>query len=194
VSGGELRPWRLVLNVRLYLIRHLQPIVAPGVCYGRSDLAVDPQLLADALPALRRRLPVDAPVYTSPLQRCASLASALTAQVKVDARLAELDFGAWEMRSWDDIDRAEIDAWAADVATCRPGGGESVLEMAHRISDFQSDLLRAPEPEAVVVCHAGAIRLLAARVRGLAPAAMAQEAAARPHAIAYGEVILLESV
>ena len=180
--------------MRLHLVRHLQPLVAPGVCYGRSDLAVDPQLHADALPALRQQLPVDVPLFSSPLLRCASLARALSDQVRFDARLAELNFGDWEMRRWDDIARAEIDAWASDVATYRPGGGESVFDMAQRICAFHDSLLRENLPAAILVCHAGAIRLLAARARGLGPQAMAQHAAEHPHAIAYGEVIILDSV
>ena len=180
--------------MRLILVRHLQPMVAPGVCYGRSDLAVDAQLLGASLPALRGQLPAGVPLYSSALLRCASLARALSSAVRFDARLAELDFGAWEMRPWDQIARAEIDAWAADVATYRPGGGESVLDMAKRISDFYDELMGAQLPAAVLVCHAGAIRLLAARARGLAPLAMAHEAAERPHAIAYGAVITVESV
>ncbi len=180
--------------MRLHLVRHFQPIIAPGVCYGRTDLAVDGQLQSAALPALRARLPVGVPVFSSPLQRCATLAAALSADARLDPRLAELDFGAWEMRAWDDIERAQIDAWALDVATYRPGGGESVLRMAQRISDFYADLMRENLAAAILVCHAGAMRLMAARQRGLAPADMAREAAERPHAIAYGQVIVLESV
>jgi alpha-ribazole phosphatase len=180
--------------MRLYLVRHLQPDVAPGVCYGRSDLTVDAGLHADALPGLRGQIPPGVALFSSPLLRCASLARALSAEVRFDARLAELDFGAWEMRSWDAIPRAEIDAWAADVASYRPGGGESVVDMARRIGAFYDELMREQLPAAVLVCHAGAIRLLAARARGLGPLAMAHEAAERPHAIGYGEVILLESV
>lgn len=180
--------------MRLYLVRHFKPMVAPGVCYGRSDLAVDPQLAAAALPALRAQLPSALPVYSSPLLRCASLARALSSDVRFDARLAELDFGSWEMRPWSDIPRLEVDAWAGDVARYRPGGGESVCDMAQRICAFHDDLARQNIPAAVLVCHAGAMRLLAARHCGLDPAAMAREAAARPHAIAYGELIILESV
>lgn len=183
--------------MRLYLVRHLKPLVADavcGVCYGSSDLPVDPHLHAEALPALRAQLPSGVPVFSSPLLRCASLARALSNDVRLDARLAELDFGAWEMQRWDAIARAEIDAWAADVARYRPGGGESVFDMALRIGAFYDELLAQRLPAAVLVCHAGAIRLLAARVRGLNPAGMAREAAARPHAIAYGEVVVLESV
>lgn len=180
--------------MRVHLVRHLAPMVAAGICYGRSDVLVDPGLHARTLPALRARLPRGAPVISSPLLRCASLAVDLGAEVRFDARLAELDFGRWEMRNWDDIPRAEVDAWAADVALYRPGGGESVLDMALRVSDFYADLMREPAPSAVVVCHAGAIRLLAARQRGLSPSDMAHEAAQRPHAIGYGEIIALDCV
>ena len=51
--------------------------------------------------------------------------------VRLDARLVELDFGSWEMHHWDTIPRAQIDAWAADVALYRPGDGESVLGKRH---------------------------------------------------------------
>ncbi len=176
--------------LKLHLVRHLAPSVAPGVCYGRTDLAVDPALQAQSLAALRAQLPDGASLYSSPLQRCAGLAHALFgARVVLDERLVELDFGDWEMRRWDDIDRAGVDAWAADVAHYRPGGGESVFDMAQRIAAFEADL---PEHgEVIVVCHAGTIRLLGARLRGLDPHAMAREAAASPHAIAYGAVLTL---
>ncbi len=188
--------------MRLYLVRHLPPQVAAGVCYGRSDLAVDPRILADALPALRAQLGGELPVFSSPLQRCASLANALASApadarqspVRFDARLVELDFGHWELRSWDDIARAQVDAWAADVACYRPGGGESVFDMALRIDAFYNALMAEQLPAAVVVCHAGAIRLLAARIRGLTPMEMAREAAERPHAIGYGEVLVFDGV
>ena len=180
--------------MRLHLVRHLQPVVACGLCYGRSDLAVDAQLQTAALPALRARLPPGAPLYSSPLQRCASLARALSPHVQFDPRLAELDFGAWELRPWDTIARAEIDAWAQDVALYRPGGGESVFDMARRIAAFYDDLVELRLPSAVLVCHAGAMRLLAARARGLDPMQMALDAAARPHAIDYGEVMIIGGV
>ncbi|MCE3604221.1 histidine phosphatase family protein [Massilia sp. P8910] len=181
--------------MRLYLVRHLAPMVAPGVCYGRTDLAVDPDLQALALPALRAALPAGVPVFSSPLRRCADLAAALGgAAVRYDARLAELDFGDWEMRRWDDIDRAGVDAWAADMACYRPGGGESVLDMALRVAAFHADCMLPRIPGAIVICHAGTIRLLSARARGLAPEAMALEAAQHPHAIAYGETVIIDCV
>lgn len=180
--------------MRLHLVRHLAPLVAPGVCYGRTDLPTDPAAQVLALPALRAALPAAAPLYSSPLQRCAVLADALGSPVTLDARLAELDFGAWEMQAWDGIARAAIDAWAADVAGYRPGGGDSVADMAARIDAFYADIMAAKLQEAIVVCHAGTIRLLTARAAGLDVPAMAHVAAARPHRIAYGEIVVLDAV
>ena len=180
--------------MRLYLVRHLPPLVAPGVCYGRTDLATDPAAQVLALPALRAALPADAPIYSSPLQRCVVLAHALASTVTLDARLAELDFGAWEMQPWDAVPRAGIDAWAADVAGYRPGGGDSVTDMAARVAGFYADIMAANLQEAIVVCHAGTIRLLTARAAGLDVSAMAQAAAAHPHRIQYGEIVILDAV
>ncbi len=175
----------------LTLVRHLAPLVDKSVCYGRTDLTVDPAVMAAALPALRARLPANTKVYSSPLRRCSGLAAALSDAVTIDARLTELDFGAWEMRRWDDIARAEIDAWAEDVVHYRPGGGESVAAMAARVGDFFTAL---PLDPAVVICHAGTIRLLSACLRGLDPHAMARAAAAAPNPIAYGEIVTIERV
>jgi alpha-ribazole phosphatase len=178
--------------MRLWLVRHPRPIIAPGICYGRSDLAVDPLEQARVAAALRPQLPEGAPLYSSPLQRCAGLAAALDrGAVILDERLAEIDFGSWELRPWDDIGRAEVDAWAADTGGYRPGGGESVLQMAVRIAAFHDALLAARTPCAVVICHAGAIRLLRERARGLSVPEMARTAAASAHRIAYGELVLL---
>jgi alpha-ribazole phosphatase len=181
--------------MRLHLVRHLAPLVDAGVCYGRTDLATDPAAQILALPALRAALPRDVPIYSSPLQRCLVLAEALAGNaVIVDTRLAELDFGSWEMQRWDAIPRTGIDAWAEDVAAYRPGGGESVDDMAARIAGFYADILQSNASEAIVVCHAGAIRLLSARAAGMDPQQMARAAAAHPHRIAYGEIVTLTCV
>ena len=181
--------------MRLHLVRHLAPLVDHGVCYGRTDLATDPAAQLQALASLRAALPMTAPIYTSPLQRCLHLAEALGgATLHVDKRLVELDFGCWEMQPWEAIARADIDAWADDVAHYRPGGGESVADMAARIASFYADILQANVDEAIVICHAGAIRLLSARAAGMGVEAMALAAAAHPHRIGYGEIVTVTCV
>jgi alpha-ribazole phosphatase len=183
--------------MRLLLVRHPPPSIAPGICYGSTDLAVAPNELARVVAALSNTLPTGVPLFSSPLRRCSDLANALAASLgaaapTVDARLAELDFGAWEMRRWDAIARAEIDAWAVDVVHCRPGGGESVLAMAARVRSWHADLLRLGHASAIVVCHAGTMRLLACCDGGLSLRDMALQAASQRHDIAYGSVVLLD--
>jgi alpha-ribazole phosphatase len=179
--------------MRLILVRHPQPLVAAGICYGSTDLDVAPPQLERTLAELAPQLPADVPLYSSPLRRCAGLAVHLSAAPIFDRRLVEMDFGAWEMRPWDDIARTEIDAWAADMVNYRPGGGDSVLRMAARIADFYADLQRqlGDNGQAVVICHAGAMRLLSARHAGLSLTEMALQAASTPHKIAYGAALIL---
>jgi alpha-ribazole phosphatase len=182
--------------MRLILVRHPQPLVAAGICYGSTDLDVAPAQLERTLAELAPQLPADVPLYSSPLRRCAGLAAHLSAAPIFDRRLVEMDFGAWEMRPWDDIARTEIDAWAADMVNYRPGGGDSVLRMAARIADFYADLQRQlgkdGNGQAIVICHAGAMRLLSARHACLPLAEMALQAASTPHKIAYGAVLILQ--
>ena len=179
--------------MRLLLVRHPRPEIAPGLCYGSSDVDVAAEQLDAVLALLRRHgLPGTLPVYASPLRRCAVLACALHPSAALDPRLAEMDFGSWELRSWDDIPREQVDAWVADLLHYRPGGGESVLAVAQRVASFRADLLRSCQPEALVICHAGTMRLLAALHGGQPVDAAALQAARTPHQIDYGEMLMLE--
>ena len=177
----------------LFLIRHPRTLAPPGVCYGRSDIAVAPEEQARVVAAIAPQLRRGLPIFTSPSVRCSCLADALVALFNDgpavrDARLAEMDFGHWEMRSWNAIPRAEIDAWADDLTGYRPGGGETVREVATRVKAFH-DSVRGQD--AIVICHAGSIRLLIACKNADSIDAIALEAARAPHNIGYGEIIIL---
>lgn len=156
----------------LILIRHPEVAVDAGICYGQSDVPLrrDVRDLASMLSARMEEL--NAPVcidgwHTSPLQRCASIAHALGANAHIDARLAEMHFGAWEGCAWDTIDRALIDAWAADIEHARPHGGESFAQFAQRvIAWFEAACV---DQQAVhVIAHAGVMRVLASHLLGIA--------------------------
>jgi len=180
--------------MRLYLVRHPRPEVPAGHCYGRSDLAANEADVERVLATLRDQgLPGAMPIYASPLARSAALAHRLSPAPTFDARLAEMDFGACELRSWDNIPRDEIDAWSADLLHYRPGGGESVMDVAARVAGFDADIRRAGHAEALVVCHAGTMRLLQSLHRGGTLADAALRAAQAPHRIDYGEVMMLET-
>jgi alpha-ribazole phosphatase len=180
--------------MKLHLVRHPRPEIDQCLCYGASDVAVAEHELARVHAHLRAAgLPGDLPVYASPLQRCAGLARRLApSALALDARLAEMDFGRWELRAWNAIPRAEVDAWAADLLRYRPGGAECVLDVARRVAAFIADLRQAGHAEALLICHAGTIRLLGAMRDGLPLEEAALNAARTPHRIAYGQIAELE--
>lgn len=153
------------------LIRHPAVGIEPGVCYGRSDvpLAESADGGAQAVRAHLAELGAPSPeqVRTSPLTRCASVAERLARAFDVpllgDDDWQEMDFGAWEMQRWDDIDRAALDAWAADLMHACAHGGESVARFVARVAR-QADALAAFDGPQWVVAHAGVIRAFASHV------------------------------
>lgn len=146
----------------LILARHLKPEVESGICYGITEVPLGAGFESDA-EAFISDLPEISAIISSPLGRCRRLAERVSAarmlQVQIDPDWREIDFGRWEDRPWDDIPRAEIDGWAADLMGYAGHGGESVEMLAHRV-DRAMD--RVPEG-ALVLTHAGPIRAALAR-------------------------------
>jgi len=178
--------------MRLILVRHPQPEIDAGICYGRADVAASTTDTARVRAMLAGAGVCGAvPLYSSPALRCAVLANQLAAVPHFDARLREMDFGLWELRRWDDIARADIDAWNRDLLHYRPGGGESVLAVAHRVAAFLADLHDKPDKQALIICHAGTIRLLQALRGGRTVPEAALHAARTPNQIGYGEMVIL---
>ncbi len=148
--------------MQLFLIRHSRPLIDAGICYGQLDVDCE-----DPLPvakSLKQRIPHDTPVISSPLLRARKLALALDPQMKIDARLSEINFGEWEGRPWADIQRDSLDAWAANVLEFTPPGGESVVCLQRRAVDLVSSLTG---PRMVLVTHAGILRALLGHYRQL---------------------------
>lgn len=183
--------------MRLHLIRHPRPEIEPGICYGSSDIPAHPGEVEKVLDALLPLLPAGAPVFSSPLKRCSELAARLAtashASAAVhDMRLAEMHFGDWELRRWEAIARTEIDAWAANLAAYRPGGGENVTQVAVRLHAFLEDAKVMNADDVIVVTHAGVIRLLLEIGNGADAHAAALAAARVRRDIAYGELVVLD--
>lgn len=141
--------------MELYFIRHLQPAVQAGVCYGQLDVPLMEgyEVMHGQLAA---ELPVPDKVYTSPLQRCKLLAAWLSEEYSVDDRLKELNFGDWEGLKWDEIDRTLMDQWGANYIHAGPPGGESLQDLVNRLKAFLPEL---PSYNRIaIVTHAGIIR------------------------------------
>ncbi len=141
--------------MQVFLIRHPRPLLAAGICYGQLDVDCD-----DPLPIARRLrplLPANIRIIASPLRRTRRLAEALHPQPLFDARLMELNFGAWEGKRWSEIDRVQIDAWAADLLNFIPPDGESVAMLQRRAVDCVTAL---DAGHVALVTHGGVIRAL----------------------------------
>lgn len=156
--------------MRLWLARHAAVPGADGICYGASDLAPDERATVAAARGLAGALPSGLRVRSSPLQRCARLAEALHAlrpdlAPQPDARLAEMDFGDWEGRAWHALGRAALDAWTADFAHHRCGGGESVASFMARVREAFEEA-RA-DGEVLWITHAGVVRAVRLLARGV---------------------------
>jgi alpha-ribazole phosphatase len=185
--------------LKLRLIRHPKPQVAAGICYGATDLLADDDALEAQL-ASCLLMPRPSFVFSSPLRRCADLAHALAARgwpaPVLDPDFAEMNFGAWEMQPWSNIERGQIDAWAANVAAYVPPGGESVQQVAERAlraihRHWHLNAEHLPEavvnpthdiPQVVLICHSGVIQGLSHTLSGKSWLEF------KPSNLAYGEV------
>ena len=181
--------------MKLWLLRHAAPEVAPGTCYGRLDLAAEPLATEAAAAAVAGHVPQGATVLSSPRRRCTALAQALCGLHPgtgwhLDERLAELDFGAWEGRPWAAIPVDEISGWTAEFTEARPGGhGETVREFMARVGAALDDWQRQGR-DALWVTHAGVIRAATLWWQGVAlPASAAGWTVAAP---GYGQWLCLD--
>lgn len=176
--------------MRLVLVRHTPTGLQKGICYGQSevDLAASWPLDFDRVAATLADLGLGAGqaalaglvLITSPLGRCRRLSSHLAqawgldpGQVEVDPRLAELDFGSWELQSWQDIQtRPEAGAWFADPYGSQCPGGESWQDLEARLGSFLADLAEIPgtgKASRLIVSHGGPLRILHALCAGTEP-------------------------
>jgi alpha-ribazole phosphatase len=139
---------------------------AESRCIGRTDLSVDrrkAKRLAGRIRATVRRHGLPRTVWASPLHRCAAVGEVLGRwgfAVRTDQRLAEIDFGRWDGLAWSAIGEAEVSAWANDLLHHRPGGGESLADVARRAHAFADEALRDPAGMRLVVGHGGWINAL----------------------------------
>ena len=108
-------------------------------------------------------------VISSPLRRAKESAGLLApaAEVELDARIAEMDYGAWEGLTYAEIDaryREERARWVEDPATRRCPAGESGDQVAERARGFLSDLLvwagGRTDPLVLAVAHSTLNRVL----------------------------------
>lgn len=159
---------------------------------GWSDVPAD---LSDtaALARLSDFLP-EAPVVSSDLSRAIATADAIQGarpRLPHAPGLREIDFGAWELKTADEIEALDPDlarAYWDDPITHSPPGGETFTALSNRIDTALERL--AGHPELIAVAHFGVILSQLHRARsGLIRATLAQ----RIDNLSVTEIILDET-
>lgn len=150
---------------KIYLLRHTAVAVPPKHFYGRTDVPLAETFPEEAV-RLRNLLPkqLDMPVFSSPLSRCRRLADELFSEYDTDERLLELDFGEWEMKSWEEIPATDRDHYLANFDKVPPPNGELFSDLQARAVNFLDELMAAGHAEAAIVAHSGVIRSLLCHV------------------------------
>jgi broad specificity phosphatase PhoE len=160
----------------LYLVRHPPTAAPPGRSYGRTDvpLSEDGRRVALEVAASFARLGVDA-IYASPLERArvtaAAIGRAAGRNVTTLDDLAEIDFGVFEDRTFDEIASEHPGAfkeWMSSPSTVQFPRGESYIDLKRRAGSALSEIrFRHPSQRVVVVSHAGPIRAILAGALGV---------------------------
>ena len=156
----------------LYIWRHPKPISASGLCIGQTDIKVDRRKLKRLANKIQRfvqlqRLPKV--VWVSPLQRSLKVGEILAQrgfQYKVAPELAEIHFGEWDGKFWQQIEKQAIDEWCDNFANFSPANGESLQQLFNR-AEIWLDKIAVEQVNTPVLAigHAGwinAAKMLAA--------------------------------
>ena len=138
---------------------------------GRMQGRIDIPLLPESRAALARcRIP-DAfagfRALCSPLQRCIETAAALRLVVSTDARLVEMDWGAYQGRTLAELRAEHGDRFAHEEAhglDFRPPGGESPRDVQARIASLLAEVGRHGRP-ILAITHRGVVRAIHALAR-----------------------------
>ncbi len=110
-------------------------------------------------------------ILASPLRRARETATAVARgrEVELDPRLKEMDYGAWEGLTYDEIDERDgalRARWVADPESLACPGGESGADVAARARSFLDDLLAwaadrpSEDPVVLAVAHSTFNRVL----------------------------------
>ena len=160
----------------LVLMRHAHSTWngPPARIQGRRDpgLSDAGRIAAEALAPT---LPRPDRIVRSPARRCRETVDALFGDtpppVAEDARLWEISLGSFEGRLADDVAREEPEAWRAwkqQPSTARPGGGETLNDLAQRVFAALGETFENMKPteETLVVGHGVPLRLIACLLEG----------------------------
>ena len=150
-------------DMEIYLVRHTETICEKGICYGQSDVVLA-EPFETVFENIFLQLPQEAIIFSSPLIRCTILAKYIHKNIKTisyqeDERLMEMNFGDWEMKTWDTISPEQLNPWMEDFVNVKVLNGESFVDLHKRVNEFLSEQLsKQTSIPLIIVAHAGVIR------------------------------------
>lgn len=155
----------------LILVRHGQTDAnAAGFLQGRIDLSLNglgreqADAIAGALSTLARG---GARVVASPLARARETAEPLDADVEIDERWLELDYGDLDGRPLRDVPPSVWSSWRED-SNFVPGGGESIAELGKRVRGACEEIAATRgDLVTIVVSHVSPIKAAVAWALGV---------------------------
>lgn len=146
---------------RILLTRHGHVEgIKPERFRGRAELQLTAQGVAeaDALAARIARHWKPAKVYTSALQRCVLTGGAIAKAAGVAAEplagLMDIDYGAWQMRTHEEVEQEAPEAyrlWRTAPQRVRFPGGESLQDVMARTADVLRLVLAQHATDTVVL-------------------------------------------
>jgi broad specificity phosphatase PhoE len=161
----------------LLLVRHGTSLHAGERYIGRTDTPLTPQGHEQAY-WLAERLswqPIDK-IYSSPAKRAREtlqpFVDGTPVEVMIDADLQEIDFGAWEGMSFEEIQAQapeRVTVWAENGMDFVFPDGECLDAFWKRVCRAGERLAATPGDRIAVVTHGGVIRYLLCYFLGLAP-------------------------
>ena len=152
---------------RVILVRHGEALGVSGRCIGQTDVPLSDagaSAVRELGAAMRGSFTVPARMVSSDLLRCTASAEILAASLGMsfttDRRLREANFGEWDGKTWDELERDDglrLSEWMRDWTTATPPGGESVPDLLDRVRRVLEEW-RSGEELILAVTHAGWIR------------------------------------
>jgi probable phosphoglycerate mutase len=156
---------------KILLVRHGHVEgISPARFRGRTDLELTDRGKAEALAVGQRIASKWQPkkVYTSPLGRCVATGAAIAQACRIGAEsievLNDIDYGAWQMKSHDEMKAAAPElyaGWFTIPHLVRFPNGDSLQNLVSRSSDaLRFAVERHPDETVVLVSHDSVNRAL----------------------------------
>jgi alpha-ribazole phosphatase len=151
---------------------------------GQSDISLNENGRCQAAD-LAQRLAEETinAIYASNLSRAWETAEAIaehhTCPVIAEPGLREAHFGKWEGSTYAEIQASDpeaVQAWHEDMANFAPPEGETLDQLARRVSSAYANIIQQHNDDETIllVAHGGSLQMLITQLMGLAPAQFLQ--------------------